>query len=105
MTWQSRETPGALRSTSARRAGCPFTGTFTALQIGYAGFYNSSGAASDFVTFDNFSAASVPEPPTQVALVTGVSTMCLLRRSLTQKRSLSDHIEIALGDRDPPSNP
>jgi len=43
--------------------------TFTVARTALAGFYNSSGNASDLADFDNFSVALVPEPSALAGLI------------------------------------
>ena len=43
--------------------------TFTTARTTLAGFYNSSGSASDLANFDDFSVALVPEPSTFAAVL------------------------------------
>ncbi len=56
------------------------TDTFTAARTSYAGFYNSSGSATDLATFDNFIVASVPEPAILTSFALGLLTLRAMRR-------------------------
>jgi hypothetical protein len=52
--------------------------TFTIARTVYAGFYNSSGPATELANFDNFSVAIVPEP-SGFAVLLGVTLLLCIR--------------------------
>jgi hypothetical protein len=52
--------------------------TFTIARTVYAGFYNSSGPATELADFDNFSVATVPEP-SGFAVLLGVTLLLCIR--------------------------
>lgn len=64
--------------------------TFTTARSLYAGFYNSSGAASDLANFDNFSVAIVPETPTGPA-VSAIALLCIhaIWRERTRRKRIA----------------
>jgi hypothetical protein len=51
--------------------------TFTIARTVYAGFYNSSGPATELSNFDNFVVATVPEPSTFMAVLGVALLLCL----------------------------
>jgi hypothetical protein len=51
--------------------------TFTIARTVYAGFYNSSGPASELANFDNFSVATVPEPSNFGVLLGAILLLCV----------------------------
>lgn len=51
--------------------------TFTIARTVYAGFYNSSGPATELSNFDNFVVGIVPEPSTFIAVLGVALVLCL----------------------------
>jgi hypothetical protein len=51
--------------------------TFTIARTVYAGFYNSSGPATELANFDNFSVATVPEPSNFAVLLGATLLLCV----------------------------
>jgi hypothetical protein len=51
--------------------------TFTIARTVYAGFYNSSGPATELANFDNFSVVTVPEPSNFAVLLGATLLLCV----------------------------